>query len=94
MEGVWLVPLIKKIHEVSIWTGHRAVLSFILQKSIFFHFVHHGIIFYDKYITSDDRNKYMDDDGSGIFPQKVRKLYNEKYQKIYYNQYYVLKMTI
>ena len=26
--------------------------------------------------------------------QKVRKLYNEKYQKTYSNQYYVIKMTI
>ena len=37
----------------------------------------------------------MDDYGSGIFPkQEVRKLYNAKYQKTYFNQYYVLKMTI
>ena len=62
------------LHEGSIWNGHRAVLSFILQKSIFLHFVHHGTRFYDKYITSYDRKKYMDDDGSGVFPkQKVRK---------------------
>ena len=67
MKGVWLVPLIKKKHEGSIWTRHRAILSFILQKSIFIHFVHHGTKFYDKYITSDDRKKYMDDDGCGIF---------------------------
>ena len=34
----------------------------------------------------------MDDDGSGVFPtKKVRKLYNEKYQKTYSNRYYVLK---
>ena len=35
---------------------------------------------------------YMDYDGSGVFPkQKVRKLYNAKYQNTYSNQYYVLK---
>ena len=34
----------------------------------------------------------MDNDGSGVFPkQKVRKLYNEKYQKTYSNRYYILK---
>ena len=44
----------KNLHEESIWTGHRAVLSFILQKSIFIHFVNHGRRFYEKYITSDD----------------------------------------
>ena len=48
----------KILHEGYIWTGHRSVLSFILHKSIFLHFVHHGKIFYDKYITSYDRNKY------------------------------------
>ena len=70
----------------------RAVLSFILQKSIFIHFVHHGTIFYDKYITSDDRKKYINDDGSGVFPkQNFRNPYNTKYQKTYSNQYYVLK---
>ena len=34
----------------------------------------------------------MDDDGSSIFPkQKVGNIYNAKYQKTYYNWYYVLK---
>ena len=56
-------------------TGHRAVLYFILHKSIFIHFVHHGTRFYDKYITSDDRKKHMDDDGSGIFPKKKLERY-------------------
>ena len=32
----------KILHEGSIWTGHRAVLSFILHKSIFLHFLHNG----------------------------------------------------
>ena len=34
----------------------------------------------------------MDDDGGGDFPnQKVRKIYNAKYQKTYSNLYYVLE---
>ena len=59
----------KILHEGFIWTGNRAVLSFILHKSIFIHFLHHGTRFYEKYITSDDRRKYMDDDGSVVFPK-------------------------
>ena len=85
----------KVLHEGSIWTGNRAVLFFILHKSIFIHFVHHGTRYYDKYITLDDKKKYINDDGSGLFPkQKFRKEYNEQYQKNYSNQYYVLNMTI
>ena len=53
MEGVWLVTLIKTLYEGSIWTGYRAVLYFILHKSIFINFVHYGTRFYDKYITLD-----------------------------------------
>ena len=34
------------LHEGSIWTGHRSVLSFILRKSMFLHFVHNGTRFY------------------------------------------------
>ena len=60
----------KILHGGSIWTGTRSVISFILHKSIFIHFVHNGTIFYDKYITSDDRKKYIDDDGSGVSQNK------------------------
>ena len=82
----------KYLHEVSIWTGHRSSLSFILHKSIFIYFVHHGTGFYEKYITSDHRKKYMDDHGSGALPkQMARKLYNENYQNTYSNRYYILK---
>ena len=42
---------------------------FFLHKSIFLHFVHHGTKFYDKYIKPDDRKKYIDDDGGGVFPK-------------------------
>ena len=42
-------------------------------------------------MKSDERNKYIDDDRSGIFPkQKIRQLYNAKYQKKYYKKHYVL----
>ena len=54
-----IVSFNKILHEGSIWTGHRAVLSFILHKSIFLHFVYHSTRFYEKYITSDDRKKRM-----------------------------------
>ena len=38
----------------------------------------------------DNRTKYIDDDGSGVkLKQKVRKLYNYKYQQTYGNISYV-----
>ena len=82
----------KNLHEGFICNEHRSVLSFILHKSILLHFVHHGTIFYDKYITSDDKKKYIYDDESHIFiKQKVGNFYSAKYQKIYYNRYYIIK---
>ena len=82
--GRYVVGAFDKIlHDGSIWTGHRAVLYFILHRSIFIHFLHHGTIFYDRYIASDNKNKYINDDGSGVFPkQKVRKRCNEIYQRL------------
>ena len=72
-----IVSFDKNLHEVSIWTGHRVVLYFILQKSIFIHFVHNGTRFYEKCISSKHRENYIDDDGSVVFPkQQVRKNYN------------------
>ena len=85
----------KNLREGSIWTGQRAVLSFILHKSIFIHLVHNGTRFYDKYISSKNRLKYIDDYGRGVSPKiLVRKKYNSRYQKTYSNHYYVLKMTL
>ena len=82
----------KILHEGSIWTGHRAVLLFILHKSIFLNFVHNGARFYEKYISSKNKKIYIDEDGSGFFPkQEVRKNYNSKYQLTYSNPYYVIK---
>ena len=37
----------KILSEGSIWTGHIAVISFILHKLIFLHFVHNGARFYE-----------------------------------------------
>ena len=72
----------KLLHEGSICTGHRAVLSFILHKSLFLHFVHNATIFYDRYISSKNRLKCIDDVGSGVLPKLlVRKKYNSIYQK-------------
>ena len=53
MEGVWWVPLIF-FHEGSIWTIQRAFIPFILHKTIFIHFVHHGTKFYDRCIKAYD----------------------------------------
>ena len=64
-------------HEGSIWTGPRAVISFFFHRSIFLHFVHNCTKFYEKYIKYDDKKKYIDDYGSGIFTkQRVRQIYN------------------
>ena len=80
------------LHEGSIWTHNIAVLSFILHKSIYLHFVHNGTRFYDKYISLENKEKYIDDDGSGVLPkQEVGKMYNSKYQLTYSNRYYVMK---
>ena len=48
----------KILPEGSIWTGRRAVLSFILHKSIFLRFVQNGTRFYDKYISSEKKEIY------------------------------------
>ena len=54
--------------------------------------MHNGTIFYDKYISSKNRLKYIDDDGSGVLPKiLVRKWYNTRYRKTYLNRNYVLK---
>ena len=58
-QGVCVVTAFDKIqHEGSIWTGYISVLSLILHKSIFIHFVDHGKKFYDRYITSDNKKVY------------------------------------
>ena len=47
--------------------------------------------FYDKYIKTDNRKKYIDNDGIGVPPkQKDIKFYNEKYQDTYGNRRHVI----
>ena len=48
----------KLLHEGSISTGHRAVLLFILHKSIFLLFVHNGAIFMKNIYHKKIRNIY------------------------------------
>ena len=56
----------KKIHEGTLWSGYRAVISFILTKQIFLHFFRHGDRFY---INKIGKKEYLDDDGSGVKPK-------------------------
>ena len=54
--------------------------------------MHNGTKFYDKYISTKNRLKYFDDDGSGVLPKiLVRKWYNARYQKVYSNCEFVLQ---
>ena len=54
--------------------------------------MHNGTNFYDKYISTKNRIKYFDDDGSGVIPKiLVRKWYNTRYQKAYSNHDFVLR---
>ena len=59
---------IKVFHEGTLWSGYRAVISFILTKQILLHFFRHGDRFYNRYLNSVDKKIYIDDDGSGVKP--------------------------
>ena len=84
----------KILHEGIIWTGHRAVLYFILHKSIFLHFVYHGTIFHEKYITSHDGNKYIDNNGSDVFQNKRLGIYTiQNIKRLIQIDIMFLKMT-
>ena len=61
----------KILHEDSIWTGHRNVLSFILHKSIFLHFVHNSARFYEKYISSKNKKNILMMTGVKFSPKKT-----------------------
>ena len=54
----------KVFHEGTMWSGYRSVIYFILTKQIFLHFFRHKHYFYDRYINSANRKKYIDRDGS------------------------------
>ena len=59
----------KIVYEGSIRTVYGSVLSFILHKSIYIQYLHHGTKFYDRYIKSNCINIYIDDDKSGAKPK-------------------------
>ena len=61
-------PFEKVLHEGTLWSGYRAVISFILTKQIFLHFFRHGGRFHNRYIDTADKKTYLDDDGSGVKP--------------------------
>ena len=52
------VPFEKVFHEGTLWSGYRAVSSFILTKQIFLHFFHHGDRFYNRYINIAGKKVY------------------------------------
>ena len=88
-------PFDKIIYEDSILTGYRSVLSFILHKSIFLYFLHNGTRFYDKYISSDKRKKYIDDDRSALFQNRMLEIYTIKnIKRLIQIDIMFLKMTI
>ena len=51
-------PFEKVYHEVTLWSGYRAVISFILAKKIFLHLFRHGDRFYNRYLKSVDKKKF------------------------------------
>ena len=55
-----------KNYEICFWTWHGVLLSFIVHKSIFNHFVHHGTKFYIRYIKYFTRTSLLDDDRTGV----------------------------
>ena len=66
-------PFEKVFHEGTIWSGYRSVIFFVLTKQIFLHLFRHGDRFYDRYINTIDRLKYLDDDVSGVKPKNSYK---------------------
>ena len=72
-------PFEKVLHEGTLWSGYRAVISFILTKQIFLHFFCHGNRFYNQYLNSVDKRKYLDDDGSGVKPNNALQIIKKKY---------------
>ena len=64
-------PFEKVFHEGTMWSGYRAVIPFIPTKKIFLHFFRHGNRFYNRYLNSVDKRKYLDDDSSGVKPNNA-----------------------
>ena len=55
-------------HEGSLWRGHRVLIYFIIT-FCFVHLIRNGDRFYNWYINSKIRTKYLDDDGTGVKPK-------------------------
>ena len=53
-------------HEGTIFRVSRAIIYFILHKSIFISFNYKGYNFYNKYKNTEDKKRYIDDDNTGI----------------------------
>ena len=51
-------PFEKVFHEGTLWSGYRAVISFILKKK-FLHFFRHGNWFYNRYINTTDKKSIL-----------------------------------
>ena len=54
-------------------SGHKAVVSFILKKSIFLLSYTMEMDFYERYINEQDIISYIDDGGSGVKPKQFSK---------------------
>ena len=72
-------PFEKVFHEGTLWSGYIAVIYFILTKQIFLHFFRHENWFYNQYLNSVDKIKYLDDDGSGMKPNHALQRRMKKY---------------
>ena len=53
-------------HKGTLWRGSRAIIYFILRKLIFINFHYKGDTFYDRYINTEEKNRYIDDDNTSI----------------------------
>ena len=58
-------PYERIFREGCICRGHKSVIYFILRKHFFVHFICRGDWFYNQYIKSKIRTKYLDHDGMG-----------------------------
>ena len=56
LHGIMIVgPFEKVFREGTLWSGYRAVISFVLTKTIFLHFFRHGYRFYKRYINTTEK---------------------------------------
>ena len=65
-----LGPFKRCSREGYLWRGNIAVISFIISKQILEHLFCHGDRFYNQYINTTIRTKYIDDNGTGVKPKQ------------------------